>query len=657
METTILKVTKRRDKDPTFSDPLIKRWFAEISRRFNSLSQAVIQYIYTDNRLGGKEETSGPLDITSLAARKYVYEHSPDKAKEFMDWLDQQVADGIMEVEKRPWMVGQGYSLWTDTYVHSAYQKGILQARTDLNNGGAKLPDLGPVSAAMNKPFHADRLGLVYSRVFNGMKGLTEQMKGQMSQVLALGMADGRSPYDIAYKLKDRVDAIGITRARLIARTEVIHAHNEAALNEFDSLEGIVGETIYVQWWTALDDRVRPTHAARHGRVYRRDKAKQLIGEPNCRCALLPWTKTLAEARKGKLGVPGALDEEEYKKVKELGDKEFNDAVKKVRKAGSVVQAEIKVGLIETVIPPDQLDSKIVDKVVAAIKAGKEMNPLVIGPSGTLLDGNHRLAAYIRLYGKEFEAKVITTEKVFYDITAKSSKSMPLGKSGIPKSTGKPALPPVVFDKKQAAILKKYGITEDSLNVSRSLKQEVARLSREFDFTFLVDSGYQANRDYTFSAQLFPTKRPGVLGTIKRKIDTGGRKWKEDATLFIEPTLYKQAVRGEAFSIGGKLIGSTWETAFRHEFGHIFQTRWSPAGKWEAVSSKAASLQRELTTIFAKKGKAQITKEVSMYAATNPEELFAEAFSIWTSPDYGKSKIKLPADLEAFFKKVLPRRK
>jgi len=155
------------------------------------------------------------------------------------------------------------------------------------------------------------------------MKGITESMKGQMSGVLAMGMAEGRGPYDIAYKLKDRVEAIGITRARLIARTEVVHTHNAAAMNEFESLEGIVGETIYVQWWTALDERVRATHAARHGKVFKRKTAQGLIGEPNCRCALLPWTKTLAKARKGTLKVPEKWGAESFASFKDTFQKKY----------------------------------------------------------------------------------------------------------------------------------------------------------------------------------------------------------------------------------------------------------------------------------------------------------------------------------------------
>jgi len=134
----------------------------------------------------------------------------------------------------------------------------------------------------MLQPFHADRAALIYTRAFNGMKGVTEAMKAQMAHVLATGMAEGRHPWQIARRLADRVDKIGITRARLIARTETARAHRQATLNEFEALEGIVGEEIFGQWWTALDERVRPRHREWHGKVYTREVLATMVGEPNC---------------------------------------------------------------------------------------------------------------------------------------------------------------------------------------------------------------------------------------------------------------------------------------------------------------------------------------------------------------------------------------
>ena len=299
----LVKIGPTRDKDPTRTITLRKQWIAEINSRYGKLKKAITEYVVEQNTLGGHEKAAEPPhEVVAMAAPKYVYEDSAAKIDGFMGWLDQQVQSGILVSARREGgVVGYGNRLWSDVFIESAYQRGIAQARADLNGVGADLPDMGPVSAAFNKPFHAGRVATLYTRAFNGMKGITEAMKSQMSDVLAQGMAEGRSPYDIAYKLRDRVDKIGITRSRLIARTEVVRAHNVAALNEFEALENLVGEEIWVQWWTAKDERVRPHHAIRHGQRYKRSTALGMIGEPNCRCALLPWTKTISDIKAKKL--------------------------------------------------------------------------------------------------------------------------------------------------------------------------------------------------------------------------------------------------------------------------------------------------------------------------------------------------------------------
>ena len=95
--------------------------------------------------------------------------------------------------------------------------------------------------------------------------------------------------YELAKRINDRVDHIGMTRAKLLARTEVVYASNAAALNEFQAAERTIGKKILAQWWTALDERVRDTHRIRQARIYNFKTAETLLGEPNCRCSLLPY--------------------------------------------------------------------------------------------------------------------------------------------------------------------------------------------------------------------------------------------------------------------------------------------------------------------------------------------------------------------------------
>jgi hypothetical protein len=296
MPKTLVKIGKQRDKDPTRTRPIRDRYVREVDRRFGRIRSAVHWYVVEENRLGAvkqqdrpavleeDEESRGvlPPALPAAVAGAYVYEQSSQRVDEFMFWLDEQVKAEVLTYTREYSFTGYGHKNWQDVHIYSAYQRGIAQSLADLRSAGAALPELGSAAAIMLRPFHADRVALLYTRAFNGMKGVTEAMKAQMAHVLAKGMAEGRHPWQIARALADRIDKIGITRARLIARTEIGWAHRQATLNEFAALEGIVGEEILGQWWTALDERVRPRHREWHGKVYTREVLATMIGEPNC---------------------------------------------------------------------------------------------------------------------------------------------------------------------------------------------------------------------------------------------------------------------------------------------------------------------------------------------------------------------------------------
>jgi hypothetical protein len=289
-------------KDPTTTLTLRSQMIQDIDVRMTKLRVAIRKKLIDEKFLGGttKKEESYP-NVLPFAMAAYVYERSDLKVEQFMDWLRNEEAKGILEVTKHP-ILPRGQQAWSDVYVRSSYQSGLAKARTKLRQQGVDIPSFkhvpGGVAGVMNQPFHADRVGLIYTRTFNEMKGITEAMNQQLSRALARGMAEGKGPRQIATDMvgtKKRpgiVNRIGRNRARLIARTEIVQSHNEGALNEFEAAENVIGEEVLCQWWSALDERVRPKHDAHtgwHGLVMTRSEGRARLGAPNCRCALFPW--------------------------------------------------------------------------------------------------------------------------------------------------------------------------------------------------------------------------------------------------------------------------------------------------------------------------------------------------------------------------------
>jgi SPP1 gp7 family putative phage head morphogenesis protein len=78
---------------------------------------------------------------------------------------------------------------------------------------------------------------------------------------------------------------VGIKRARVLTRTEVINAHAEATLNSYTEA-GLEGVTVNAEYTTAGDNKVCPKRRKLEGKVYTIAEARGVIPmHPNCRCA------------------------------------------------------------------------------------------------------------------------------------------------------------------------------------------------------------------------------------------------------------------------------------------------------------------------------------------------------------------------------------
>jgi len=196
--------------------------------------------------------------------------------------------------------------VWTNKYVYSAYQQGIFRARRELQKSGYKVPSIaesGGLGVALNQPMHIDRLGLVYSRTYEELKGINASMSSQISRVLSQGMAEGRNPRELAIILASTVmgpvGGLGITdtlgrfipaarRAEIMARTEIIRAHHVATIQEYRNW-GLEGVQVQGEWATAGDDRVCDECASLEGKIFTLEEIESMIPRhPQCRCIALP---------------------------------------------------------------------------------------------------------------------------------------------------------------------------------------------------------------------------------------------------------------------------------------------------------------------------------------------------------------------------------
>lgn len=279
-------IVDEREKriDPTRTTTIRKMFEREIRKRFRRLKGLVNQSIIGNNAL---DVGASRIGDAALQQNAFAFRTSSDKIQNFLAWLKEREKEGIFELMSGDKISKSGNDFWASTYIKSSYQKGLEGAEKGLVEAGAKVkPSF--LRSSFDRPIHADRVGLAYTRIFNELEGITSAMDRQISEVLAQGIVEGVGPLQIARRINKTIDKIGVQRSLTLARTEVIRANAEASLNMFEEAK-VYGVQTQSEWSTAGDDRVCPLCKPMEGKVFKLEEARGMIPRHvNCRCVWKP---------------------------------------------------------------------------------------------------------------------------------------------------------------------------------------------------------------------------------------------------------------------------------------------------------------------------------------------------------------------------------
>ncbi len=278
--------------DPTKTTAVTRRFTADMLRRFRNLQKLIKRVVVDENAFGIVERER------TLAIQKgqFEFKRPAEKVAAFLDWLYEVSFDEILEIKYGTPIRSAARDAWSNIYLDTAYQRGIRQAGEEMRGAGAVVKDSW-IRAGFNRPIHADRVGLVHTRAFELLGKVTEDMAQDMSDVLAQGIAEGLNPEEIASTLTNRVEKIGIKRAKMICRTEIIAAHAAAALISYKEA-ALDGVRIKAEFLSTDDDRRCPEceekerfYAANPIPIYEADGIIPV--HPNCRCTWIPSLEDL----------------------------------------------------------------------------------------------------------------------------------------------------------------------------------------------------------------------------------------------------------------------------------------------------------------------------------------------------------------------------
>jgi len=119
--------------------------------------------------------------------------------------------------------------------------------------------------------------------IVGGLNNISADMSDAIMQTISGGLQNRDTLSDISRAIVANVDGIGINRATMLARTEIMNAVNTANVQRYQQ-----AGVDQVEWLAAEDEKTCEECGDLDGQVFDIDGAPDCPAHPNCRCTLIP---------------------------------------------------------------------------------------------------------------------------------------------------------------------------------------------------------------------------------------------------------------------------------------------------------------------------------------------------------------------------------
>lgn len=225
--------------------------------------------------------------LYQVNAGKFIYDMT---AAELADLL--QVVQSILDDEL---LEGGSQNLWAMDYVTAEYERGTLNAYTNLSVQSPVYASQTTLMQLLSSPAYQNQIASAYISTYSDWKGISDTARADLANVIADSIGRGFNPRETASIVSKRLD-VSMAKAKSIAQTEQVGALRQAQWNETDWSADRLGLNTGLLWLSALKPTTRSWHASRHGKVYTTEEVRDFYAENgnrwNCYCSQIPCLLT-----------------------------------------------------------------------------------------------------------------------------------------------------------------------------------------------------------------------------------------------------------------------------------------------------------------------------------------------------------------------------
>ena len=287
-------IVPRNKADPTQSGRQVSRMFNDIEARYLDIKRRL--KVLFDQRLTGRQrETNGDQSwmmcnnegaepsLYQVNAGTYIYDMTAAQLADLLQIVQTVLDDSLLD--------GGSQNLWALDYVSAEYERGTLNAFTNLSVQSPAYASQITLQQLLSSPAYQNQIASAYVSTYSDWKGISDTARADLANVIADSIGRGINPRETASIVSKRLD-VSMAKAKNIAQTEQVGALRQAQWNETDWAADRLGLNTGLLWLSALKPTTRWWHAAEHGKVKTTDWVREFYSRDgnkyHCYCSQIP---------------------------------------------------------------------------------------------------------------------------------------------------------------------------------------------------------------------------------------------------------------------------------------------------------------------------------------------------------------------------------
>lgn len=268
--------------------------FRDIEERYLTIKRQLKEVF--DQRLTGRQREAnsekswmlcntdaGEPSLYQVNAGTYIYDMTAAQLADLFQ-IVQAILDGSL-------LDGGSQNLWALGYVAAEYERGTLNAFTNLSVQSPAYASQTTLPQLLSSPAYQNQIAAAYVSTYSDWKGISDTARADLANVIADSIGRGVNPRETAQIVSKRLD-VSMAKAKNIAQTEQVGALREAQWNETEWTQERLGLNTAILWISALKPTTRASHAARHGKTFSPQEVRDFYARDgnryHCYCGNIP---------------------------------------------------------------------------------------------------------------------------------------------------------------------------------------------------------------------------------------------------------------------------------------------------------------------------------------------------------------------------------